>query len=441
MKKIALIALVLCFGLAMKAQENPNRMIVQPKSGNPKGFLIERIDSVYFTQITGRVAADITFKEFKTGDADTIILSVTKTPDCQAYRISCVPTVRANQWFTTDANVAAYFESTNETMYYDNFSNAEMRGFDFRFKPDSKYTLVTMGYDQYGIACNASRVDFTTPKAQLVGTPTVAWTIDEVKEKSFKITFTPNSDCKGYATCSFKKGEAQQQFDQWAPMMGFVNMGDMIKQFSGSVYTGNRTQEWTSMDPGTEYEVYVLPLDANDNYGEMVIVPVTTKKMGGEGTAMMTITLGEFGGDQSTGYYQYVTYTPNDQCGLHRDMIITKEAYNTAEWGENGVLNYLKSETNPYNPFDSYWNQYGEDVAQWGVDPTTEYIAFSIAQNANEEWGPLARKEFTTPEASTGAPRRVAVGERQQANPEVVFGKAPLNKGAQTSSGVRLEEK
>ena len=33
--------------------------------------------------------------------------------------------------------------------------------------------------------------------------------------------------------------------------------------------------------------------------------------------------------------------------------------------------------------------------------PDTEYIAFSIGINANDEWGPLARVDFKTP-GSTG---------------------------------------
>ena len=31
-------------------------------------------------------------------------------------------------------------------------------------------------------------------------------------------------------------------------------------------------------------------------------------------------------------------------------------------------------------------NRYGVDVAQWGVDPNKEYIAYAIAQNINGEW-------------------------------------------------------
>ncbi len=442
MKKIALLALIMCLGFAGKAQENPNRMIVQPKSGNPQGYLIERLDSVYFAEITGRVAADVVFKEFKTGANDTIMVAVTKTADCQGFRITCIPSVLANK-LTDDAAVARYFEQIGGQMYYQDFTNAEMTGFEIPFKAKSNYTLLTMGYDKYGIACSSSKADFTTPAAQLAGSPAVTWTIDEVGTQSFKITFTPNNDCKSYATCSFKKGEAQKQFEQWGPMMGFVNMSDMIKQFSGPAYTTVNTQEWTAMAPGTEYEVYVLPIDANGNYADLAVIAVTTKQLGGEGTATVAITAGEFGGSATTGYYQKVTYTPNDQCAVHRDMIITKEMFNTAEWGESGVIKFLKSETNPNNPYDTYWNQYGVDIAQWNADPSTEYIAFSIAKNAKNEWGPLAKLEITTPATPGGAPAKAVPGKRLNAGNSVINGVSPLNGKSfmPAPRGLKLEQK
>ena len=44
--------------LAASAQENPNRVIVKQKYKAPVGYLAERIDSIYFTKLEGRVAAD-----------------------------------------------------------------------------------------------------------------------------------------------------------------------------------------------------------------------------------------------------------------------------------------------------------------------------------------------------------------------------------------------
>ena len=40
------------------AQTNPNRVLVHEASGNVKGFLVERVDSMSFAKVEGRVAAD-----------------------------------------------------------------------------------------------------------------------------------------------------------------------------------------------------------------------------------------------------------------------------------------------------------------------------------------------------------------------------------------------
>lgn len=441
MKKLFATLTLALATLVVSAQDNPNRLIVQPKVGYAKGFLVERIDSIYFTKIEGRVAADVKVQSFSTGNTgDTIRLAVTKTANCTSFKIACMPTARANA-FATDAAVESYFDQIGGATYTDDFTNAEMTGFDFDFMPNSNYSILTLGYDEYGIACAASRADFATPAANIVGNPSVTYNVLEANQEDFTIDFTPNKDCSGYYICSFEKGTAEAQFEQWAPMMGFANMGDMIKQWSGQEYNGHQSNKWTSMTPGTDYEVYVLPIDVNANYGTMVIVPVTTTKYGGTGEAAVDITIGEFG-SQGGQYYQYVTYTPNDQTSFMRDMIIEKNAFESADWGngnEGNILAYLMEEREG----DPYWNRYGVDEAQWGVNPNTDYIAFAIGQNINGEWGPLARKEFTTGAAKAPAAKAPAMAKRSAQSAANIFvpGKAPKAvKPVKNHSGVTLTE-
>ncbi len=235
----------------------------------------------------------------------------------------------------------------------------------------------------------------------------VDYTVDEVGTDFITITFTPNADVAGYAICLFEAGTAEQQFAMFGPWMGFATMGDMIRGW-GITKTETYQHTWTGQNPGTDYEIYVQCWDANNVDAEMIIIPVTTQKMGGEGVAEMTIEIGEFGGDEEYGYYQWVTYTPNENVSLHRDIIIEKIAYESEEWGEENLLNYLKQD-NPWNP---YWDQYGIDEAQWSAQPDTWYIAFSIGKNANDEWGPLVGVEFKTPGNPSGV-NELASGKAQ----------------------------
>ena len=223
-------------------------------------------------------------------------------------------------------------------------------------------------------------------------TASVDYNVDEVGTDFITMTFMPNADAAGYAFCLLEAGTAEQQFAMFGPWMGFQTMSDMIKAW-GITKTETYQYTWTNQSPGTDYEIYVQCWNADGVDADMIIIPVTTASMGGDGEAVMTIEIGAFGGDEEYGYYQWVTYIPNDQVSLHRDIIIEKTAYESEEWGEENLLNYLITDQ-PYNP---YWDQYGVDEAQWNAQPGTSYIAFSIGKNANGEWGPLARVEFSTP--------------------------------------------
>ena len=362
MKKLFSSFIVCLIGtMSLFAQTNPNRVIITEKSGNVKSFLAERIDSIWFAKVEGRIAAEIEYLGYVEGGGengeDIIQIAVTRTAGCQAFRIDCMPKNRADM-LGTEANIASYLESENSEMYWQDFTQANMSGYEFA--PDTEYSIVTVGYDQYGTACGAEKVDF-----------------------------------RGYAACLFGEGQAEEQFQQFGPMFGFINMGDMIRSF-GFNDTGAATHTWENNDPGTNYEIYVQPWDINGTYADMIVIPVTTRKLGGEGVAEMTIEIGDFGGSES-GYYQIVTYTPNDQVSMHRDIIIEKNSENA----ENEE--YIKELLMTDMPGDSEWNQYGVDVAYWTADPETEYIAYSMGMNINDEWGPLAKKEFKTPAAPGAA--------------------------------------
>lgn len=405
MKKFYSILFLMLVCLTAAAQTNPNRMLVREKSGNVKGFLAERIDSIFFVKQEGRVAADITFGSYNADD-QSVTVAVKRTPGCQAFRFTCLPT-NSMKYLTDDAAVAAYFDSKGGDLYYDDFSEGKITGLEL--KDDTKYTLLTMGYDQYGIACSSSRADFATPRKPLVGNPTVEWSVKSVGTDRFTLSMKPNADVEGYAICLFKKGEAEQQFEMWGPMMGFENMGDMIKKFSGKTYTTDYEKEWTELAPGTDYEVYIQAWDVNDTYADMIIAPVTTKSQGGTGLAQVEISIGDFGTENGASY-QWVTFTPNAETALFRGMLITKAAYESADWGEAKLTEYLKTD----NPNDPYWDMYQTNTDRWNVDPSTDYYAFAIAKNARGEWGPLAQKAFSTPASAPAAARVNSLPRRQK---------------------------
>lgn len=309
----------------------------------PVGYLAERIDSIYFTKLEGRVAADVKFLSFSKGNlTDTIRLAVTKTPECKSYKIACMPAGQANS-FASDAALEQYFDQLEDCpTFTDDFTNATLTGLDMEFQSNGTYSLVTLGYDKYGIACASSRADFTTPNSDLVGDPKVLYTVVEVKPDNFTIWFQPNDDCHGYYLCAFKAGTAEELFEKWSKEEGFVNLQDMIKSWGSDKYTDTQMYKWSGMEPGTDYEVYVLPVDVNEADAPFQIIPVTTTESGGEGEATVTIKLGDFG-EVGGNYFQYVWFTPNDEATLMRDLVLAKNDVMTQDYWGKGASSLSRS--------------------------------------------------------------------------------------------------
>lgn len=437
MKKIFSIMMLVLLSMSIHAQTNPNRLLVRDKQGNVKGYLAERIDSIYFARQEGRVAADINFKSYDP-DLATVSLDVKRTPGCVAFRIDCLPTVRMS-YLKDDAAIANYFDNRGGQLYYEDFENGEMSGFEFEFKDNSNYSLISVGYDEFGVACSASRADFTTPRKEIVGSPNVEWTVTEKSQTTLSLKFTPNSDAKQYGICLFKKGEAQAQFDMFAPMFGFVNMSEMILSFSGKLHSGVYENTWKDLAPNTEYEIYIQPLDANGTCADMVIAEAVTDVLGGTGAAEVSISIGEFGGDAEYGYYQWITFTPNDQVALYRGMLIEKAAFESPDWGEANLIEYLKTD----NPMDPYWDMYETNEDRWNIEPNKEYIAFAMGKNANGEWGKLTRVDFKTPASAPAAAKAQSVCKRMEKKNVISYKQQGLNlKGLPRvkKAGLKLEK-
>lgn len=398
MKKLYTLLVLALSCLAAISQTNPNRIIVRDTQGGYKGFLAERVDSLFFVSEEGRVAADVEYKDYTPDNGGELGISVTRTPGCEGFRIDVIPKNNMS-YLNNDMAVAGYFDSKGGDIYYQDFTDGRLTGFGF--KDNTDYSIITIGYDRYGIACSSSRADFKTPRTPVIGNPDVAWKIKDAGTDRLTMEFTPNSDVAAYAICLFGKGEAEDQFNKWGAMMGFDNIGDMIRGFSGKDITGVYEMTWTGLEPGKDYEVYIQAWDANETYADMIVAPAATNKQGGAGVAEVSISIGEFGGDATDGYWQQVIFTPNSEVSLYRAMLIEKDFLDTPEWGEQGVVEYLKTDF----PDDPFWNLYGIDDSKWNSDPDTEYVAFAIAKNINGEWGPLVRKDYATPHRAPAAVR------------------------------------
>ncbi|WP_333577849.1 hypothetical protein [Leyella stercorea] len=399
---IAALALAMSTGVQAQTDVVPNRMIIHSSVAS-KAYAVDHVDSISFARKEGEVKANVEFLSYEKNEdeGDIVYVKVTRTDPKSTFKIDVLPTNTAKRY--DDITFARYFEqqSTSQKLAED-FEQGKLSGFAREFTANTPYTVVTLAYDEYGVPCQVSRANFTTPKVPTVGTPSVTYTIDETTSSSFTLTVTPNKDCEEFYWCQFEKGKAQEQFEQWGPMFGLSSIEAMIKQFSGKPYSEEATNTWNELAPGTDYEVAVLPVDVEGNFGDLVYIYVTTKGQGGEGIAQVTATVGDFVKYEDS-YVQTVTFTPNDQTALYHDAICAKDKYEELggdKWAKEYLMQDIKEDPN--------WNQYGVDKYPFTATPNTAYYALALAKNAKGEWGPLTKHEFTTGAAPAGvAPAKV----------------------------------
>lgn len=437
MKKLfTILALALATITASAQTDVPNRMLI--KQGNEqrptiKAFAIDKVQEVNFARVDGEIKAAITFDSYvkKDDGQDMLKLAITRSESCESYCIDVLPANLAKLY--DDDTMAAYFEQKNAKKMYEDFTSGELTGIEL--KGNTNYTVITLGYDQYGVPGETSRADFTTPKEQTVGTPSVTCNFDEITGTSFTVTVTPNADCGEYFLVQLGRGELEKQFEEWGARMGYANIGDMIKGFAWYGHKDVYTQTFGDLLPCTDYDLIILPTDVNGTYGDIITVPVTTAKQGGDGVAEMTITYQEVGGDAENGYYLPVTYTPNDQTSIHHDLLIEKNFFNQ-NYTDESLAALMKSDTNPFNPYDTYWNAIGVKNEKWNCTPGETYYAVSIAKNANGEYGPFAKVEIVT--APKNASAKVAKAENGVANRIAKAAKAKAGVAPVFKGGIQL---
>ena len=404
MKKLYFTIVFALLALVANAQTNPNRVLVRDVNGAMTGYLAERIDSIFFGKVEGKVVAEITFDSYtKTEEASEIQCKVKNSPACKGFKLACVATNVAKN-MTTEAQKANYIDKYGTPVMYDDFSNGAKLTIpkaDQTFADDSEYTLMTLGFDEYGIGCGVSEVTFKTPKAALAGNPTVTAEVSEVTTTSFKITVTPNEDCYGYYACSFDvaAGGVLGQFSTMGSMFGFANVGEMIKGWGSVEHSGVETIEWKNQEPGTEYEVGIVPLDKNGNLGDYIVIKVKTQGAGGDGAALVSAEApaDEFYkyNDENNveKYVQRVIFTPNDQTNIYRGGLVEVDVYDKDPEFYNNIVLFPEQTT-------AYTNLTGINSSLWNVKASTRYYAISVGQNNKGEWGEITKFEFSTPDPS-----------------------------------------
>lgn len=194
---------------------------------------------------------------------------------------------------------------------------------------------------------------------------------DAIGSTEITATYTPTG-CDSYYYYMGGVGES----DMWVMMMG--GLENVIKQF-GINATAAETHTFKDLAPGTDYVFYTLAVA-----GETEILAtdtVRTDMIGGTGTAELTFYVGNIS-DTSC----ITVASPNAETAMFKYFIIMKDTADAV--GEDSVKSMIKE-----YPYEFY----EEDIWTWTtLTEQTDYYVVGLAQNANQEWGPLAKYEFRT---------------------------------------------
>ena len=419
MRKILLLVTALLLSCSLYAQNSGINRVLLHQANQTKGFVLNNVDSLTFAKVEGEVAANIELIDF---DLEKLTLAVTRTLACDGFKISVEPTVTIAQM--SDLQLATYIDSQTTYVYYQNFDNAELTGIELT--PNTEYTVVTVGIDIYGVLCDVKRVEFKSPTAPVVGDPKVTAELVEANLYDFTVKFTPNEDVSKYSVVAGEKGALEYQYEQFAPMMGFTNIGQMIESW-GLPRETEENITWEDQAPNTEYEVFIQAWDVNGTMvAEHQVFELKTESLGGEGTAEVTIEIGDYeladwGGEMLPS--QFITFTPNDQASAYRVSVYTAEVYDPE-------AKLIKEElcSEPPMPNMLGWYLYEEITTDYQINPDIECVAIAAAKNINGEWGPITEVRFTTPADMPSKSVSKIIKERKLVNNKNEAGKIPAIK-------------
>lgn len=386
MKKIYTLCFASLIGFSAYAQTQPERIVIHQKSGEVVGYQPSAVDSISFPLVEGRIAADVEVLEVGINQAT---VKVTRTPGCEAFKLANIPAVTADRLTDDNAMINYVNQSTNQ-YYFSNFDAGVLS--DESMQADTKYLLVTVGYDKYKTPCSVVRVPYKTAKKPLVGNPQVTSTVAEVGNRSFTLNFKPNADAGGFAAVAGKAGEMQKQFEQWGPMMGFKNFGDLVKSWG---VKNVETYTWRDLEPNTDYEVFVQAWDKENTYADCDTLKVKTKKKGDSGVAAVDVLFEEYKYAEWSGSQLptvVLTFSPNQSSSCYRFKVVLKSEYDKDPEGH-------KSEVPMDPPMPSMidWFFYEPLTTEFQINPNVEYVILTAAKNADNQWSEVNVKMMRTP--------------------------------------------
>ena len=378
-----LLALIPSLALA----QSNERMLIYSKSGEVLPYRVEHIDSIKFLTDEVDLSLNPTVAAHENGKTGWMKLKVGSVGSNvqriqviipESFMIAQMNDMQCLRLFTPEmaARMGVQIFNVEGGKEYD--LSGLQRGYT--------YTALFLPYDEIGCAGNVKRVEFTVPNGELAGNPQIKVDFSNITQTGYTATLTPNGDVSGYFFLNIETDDPT--LDQMMQMMRVPDLKHYIVQFGADFNThkpheGVQESVMTEFKPGTSYTVYVVLIDKDGQYSDVQKFTVTTQKKGTSATAHVSIEVKDITKTEAT-----VVNTPDANTSTYRETIILKSKYN-----EDEMIKYLQeTPDNMSLPYHS--DEFTQTCSN--LKPGSAYYAIAMAKNADGEWGPLTKVEFTT---------------------------------------------
>jgi hypothetical protein len=224
-----------------------------------------------------------------------------------------------------------------------------------------------------------SGVHNQTPKTN----PAVAITLNDIQAATVNATFTPSENVVKYYFCGTETGMIEDLvafYEMFGMSMTVAEYVTYVAQDSSSV---EMTVDVEGFTPNTASSIYVAAL-LNDGTYEVVTSDFTTASIGGSGDAALTINVYDIAETSA-----FISITPNDQVGHYGLVLTTQAELDGLGYNDDSLIAYFNG-----NEYQKYYFALDEEMP--GLDPSTTYLVFAMAFNADGVASELYEIPFTT---------------------------------------------
>lgn len=224
-----------------------------------------------------------------------------------------------------------------------------------------------------------SGVHTQTPKTN----PAVAITINDIQAGTVNATFTPAENVTKYYFCGTETGMIEDLVEFYEMFGLSMTVAEYITYVAQDSSNVEMTVDVEGFTPNTASSIYVAAL-LNDGTYEVITSDFTTLSLGGSGDATLTINVYDVAQTSA-----FISITPNDQSAHYGLVLTTQEELDEIGYTTDSLIAYFNG-----TEYQKYYYELNEEMP--GLDPSTEYLVYAMAFNADGVASELYEVSFTT---------------------------------------------